>query len=257
MLLTYRKFSLPIHSHHHEEAGRNCLSNWFLPKIYIGCHENRRIAGLVRIPRHTIINDLSLPADELFAQLQSQTRRGIRCAGRDQLFTLETDTTLEEFLPFTRNFARQRKLSLFELDALDQLPPENYRIYTMRYHGQIVISHLYFISTSKDVNRTTLFVSAVDLAFKEEYPQLQRKLGDANRLLHWQSICDFKNMGIRVYDWGGYSMDEGNKQLQGINHFKESFGGEVKPVSNYHTYFYHALKAAKNLQLFGRDHKQT
>jgi hypothetical protein len=247
MLLTYRKFFLPIHSYYHEELGRNHFSNWFLPKIYTGCHENRQIAGLVRIPRATITNDLSLTEEDLFGLLHSQTRRGIRCAQRDQLFRLETGTALEDFLPFVRTFARQRKLSLFELDVLDQLPPENFRIYTMRHDGQIIISHMYFISLAKNVSRATLFISASDLAFKRDNPQLHRKMGDANRLLHWQSMCDFKSMGILLYDWGGFSREEESIQMQGINRFKESFGGEVKPISNYHTYSYHVLKMARSM----------
>jgi lipid II:glycine glycyltransferase (peptidoglycan interpeptide bridge formation enzyme) len=52
-------------------------------------------------------------------------------------------------------------------------------------------------------------------------------IGRANRLLHWDDICFFKNNGFLIYDMGGYSMDKDNEELQAINKFKEGFGGEI------------------------------
>lgn len=246
MLLAYRKFGLPIYHHYHEEKRQWQLADLMLPKVYIGCHARQSLRGLIRIPRHTIVNDLTLPQEQLFARLHTQTRRGIRRARREQLFAPETGTALDEFLPFARTFARQRKLSLFELEQVSELPDTDYRIYSMRLGGKLIISHLFFVSVDAQVRRATLYVSAVDQQFKHGHPLLQRKMGDANRLLHWQSMCDFKALGVELYDWGGFANGmSADKQLQGIDRFKASFGGEARPVSNYHSPLYHLIKTVR------------
>ena len=53
----------------------------------------------------------------------------------------------------------------------------------------------------------------------------------ANKRLHWEDICLFKNEGKEVYDWGGISSLE---NPNGIDAFKCKFGGS--PLSYYNVY---------------------
>jgi lipid II:glycine glycyltransferase (peptidoglycan interpeptide bridge formation enzyme) len=71
--------------------------------------------------------------------------------------------------------------------------------------------------------------------FRESDDSAYRNLvGRANRLLHWDDICYFKNEGCRTYDLGGISMDKSNMETQAINKFKESFGAAV--IKEYKSY---------------------
>jgi lipid II:glycine glycyltransferase (peptidoglycan interpeptide bridge formation enzyme) len=51
--------------------------------------------------------------------------------------------------------------------------------------------------------------------------------GRANRLLHWEDILYFKNQGYEIYDLGGITLDESNKEGQAIAKFKRCFGGTL------------------------------
>ena len=51
----------------------------------------------------------------------------------------------------------------------------------------------------------------------------------------------FKNIGFEVYDWGGIAYGTENKSLQGINKFKESFGGQIIEQFNFYSPLYYII----------------
>lgn len=55
----------------------------------------------------------------------------------------------------------------------------------------------------------------------------QSLVGRANRYHHWQDILRFKDLGISIYDFGGWYVGKTDQKLLNINNFKEEFGGEV------------------------------
>jgi lipid II:glycine glycyltransferase (peptidoglycan interpeptide bridge formation enzyme) len=52
-------------------------------------------------------------------------------------------------------------------------------------------------------------------------------IGRANRLLHWEDILYFKDQGYEIYDLGGVTLNQSNKEGQAIARFKECFGGSL------------------------------
>lgn len=57
---------------------------------------------------------------------------------------------------------------------------------------------------------------------EDEDGQTKNLIGMANRLLHFEEMKYFKNIGLEVYDWGGAGKEE---EVIHITEFKKSFGG--------------------------------
>ena len=58
-------------------------------------------------------------------------------------------------------------------------------------------------------------------------------IGRANRALHYLNMLNFKDRGITTYDLGGYALGTQDPELQEVNEFKDSFGGQLIEESNY------------------------
>jgi hypothetical protein len=58
----------------------------------------------------------------------------------------------------------------------------------------------------------------------------------------YDDMIHFKEKNYKIYDFGGYALNTQIKSLQGINDFKESFGGLMKVCHSYYTYLYYFLK---------------
>ena len=92
--------------------------------------------------------------------------------------------------------------------------------------GEIIAAHTYLVD--KELGIARLWHSA-SKRFDEKYDSYL--VGRANKMLTYQEIIFFKEKGYKIFDFGGYNTDSQN--LQGINSFKLSFGGEVVPCYNY------------------------
>lgn len=55
-------------------------------------------------------------------------------------------------------------------------------------------------------------------------------IGRANRLLHYNDMCELKLLNVKNYDWGGIVS---STQPNGIDRFKMDFGGTVYEYYNY------------------------
>jgi lipid II:glycine glycyltransferase (peptidoglycan interpeptide bridge formation enzyme) len=80
--------------------------------------------------------------------------------------------------------------------------------------------------------RARLFYSASHFR-KSEDSELRNLIGRANRLLHWEDIRFFKEMGLSCYDFGGWYGGREDVEKLAINQFKESFGGEKQREYTY------------------------
>jgi FemAB family len=64
----------------------------------------------------------------------------------------------------------------------------------------------------------------------------ERFFSEAARLLYWEQMLYFRERGIHYLDIGGYAPATDDSKMQGINHFKDSFGGQLLEESNYTSY---------------------
>ena len=88
------------------------------------------------------------------------------------------------------------------------------------------------------------------LLFREHSDSTLRNcIGRANRFHHWQDMLRFKQLGVSIYDFGGWY--EGNSDVERlrINNFKSGFGGVV--VENHNCVQLITLKARTLLVVGG------
>ena len=96
--------------------------------------------------------------------------------------------------------------------------------------GSVLVWHAYYVSCAR-----ARIIHSVSIR-AGLHPAVRNHIGRANRYHHWRDMLELKAAGIRLYDFGGWSPDPKNRKRQGINRFKEEFGGVL-------THEYNCLKA--------------
>lgn len=88
--------------------------------------------------------------------------------------------------------------------------------------GERLVYHLFY----RDAKRVRSVHSA-SLYTETSSKDGQRAIGRANRLLVWNCMLHYRDMGITLFDLGGWYSGATNAALLGVNKFKQSFGGTV------------------------------
>ena len=217
----------------HIEAGEklkcDILSYHDLKEPIIGVKNN-----IIIRKAQTLVNDLTLSTEELFSKFKSDTRTKIRRAQKKGVVTkfyssadlLAQSEILDEFIEVHHQF-------LISKNMKGKLKKDKFKAYceanmlalsiatqdgnNIGYHSYVVNGQI-----ARGLYLAYLFSNKDQAANKS-------LIGDANRLLHWEEMCKFKELGFTIYDWGGYSKLE---RLKNVNKFKEEFGG--KKEDRYH-----------------------
>jgi hypothetical protein len=189
---------------------------------------------------YTILIDLSKNDKELLSLLRKNTRYEInRAREKDNIKCVtffeknENDREkISKYMDFYNVFALSKNRSSIKFSDLKQFYDN--RTICIRYaakeddESEILTMHAYIVSdnTARLHQSSSLFRNSGD----SEYKNLVAR---ANRLLHWDDILYFKNIGLAVYDLGGWYGGQTLKEQLLINQFKESFGGEKKREYSY------------------------
>ncbi|HEY9670771.1 MAG TPA: hypothetical protein V6D11_04955 [Waterburya sp.] len=180
---------------------------------------------------YTLLLDLTQEQDKLWKNLKKDNRYKIRRAAEKDRVSYEfweriDSFILEEFLNFHKRFTSQQGLKSLSKVAISRLRtyadagvlnvsqvksqegnPLTWRVY---YQGKNRVFPLHSASLRSSTDAS--------------YNQL---VGRANRYHRWQDILRFKNLGVLLYDFGGWYANTTNQHLLNINNFKEEFGGEL------------------------------
>jgi lipid II:glycine glycyltransferase (peptidoglycan interpeptide bridge formation enzyme) len=175
---------------------------------------------------YTIFINLEKDKDEIFSEFDKTTKYQINKAeNKDniQIVTIDEKKQKNEFYTFYNAFAKTKNLSpisQFDTDML--IENDMVKIRAAISNNEILVYHSYIISNKRArlMNSASLFRDSADTDFKS-------LIGRANRLLHWDDICYFKENGYLIYDLGGYCMDKKDEVKQAINKFKKGFGGDI------------------------------
>lgn len=182
----------------------------------------------------TLVNDLTLSTEELFSKFKSDTRTKVRRAQKKGIVTkfyssadlLAQSEILDEFIEAHHQFLisknmkgklKKNKLQAYCKANMLAITTATHNGNNMGYHSFIVNGQI-----ARGLYLASLYRNKDQAADKN-------LIGDANRLLHWEDMCRFKELGYSTYDWGGYSKLE---ELKNVNRFKEEFGG--KKEDRYH-----------------------
>jgi hypothetical protein len=186
------------------------------------------IPGLEFNEEYTIVIDLTKDRDELWKTISRENRYKIRrAAEKDEIvyeFWERVDPDLlNNFFDFHAQFTASqglKKLGRSRLIGYADAGVLNVS-HTKSKEGDPLNWHIYY----RGKNRVFMLHSAsIRSSTNTSYNQM---LGRANRYHRWQDLLTFKNLGILIYDLGGWQAKTTDEKLLNINKFKEEFGGKV------------------------------
>src|SRR5260221_12828816 len=172
-----------------------------------------------------MVTDLSAGPDAIAEKFGKDCRYKIRRAetkdGLRMEFITDPESRLDEFSAFFDAFARQR--SQCPCDRKCLLAACNARqlvLTSASQNGEALVWHAYLTSGR------AAWLQYTGSCFRNKENDYRALVGRANRWLHWREMLQFKEMGIKRYDWGGLFEDESIPENAGINRFKKDFGGQ-------------------------------
>ncbi|SDD76222.1 hypothetical protein SAMN05216464_102497 [Mucilaginibacter pineti] len=185
------------------------------------------VAGYRKEAFFTKVIDISAPVTAIEANFDKNTAYEIRRAAKDGVTSI-MGTGIKPFIEFYNSFALTKGLKKLNKDFYKYKP---HLFITKAVHqGQDIVMHAYIRDNA--LQRVRLLHSA-SLFRNENDTQLKAVAGRANRLLHFDDICFFKQLGFKIYDLGGYAHDTKDTELLKINKFKDSFGGTLLQETDY------------------------
>jgi len=196
------------------------------------CKGRFDVQGFTCTPGLTLVINLTEDLDVLWKKLKPQCRQQINRAQRQDI-KITINKYYEEFYHIFRLFQSQKRgyglpfgIGLPSLDTLKRCGT----LFTAESQGEIIGGHLFL--QGQTTFKSYLSASKRLGTEKERY----HLIGNANRLMYWESIKYAKGQGLQEFDWGGmWSDEEANADVsrQNINQFKRSFGGEMVQFYNY------------------------
>lgn len=199
------------------------------PTVYYQTAASGPRPGLVRKPFHTLVSPLLGDPDSWLSAMSSTTRNEIKQAAKAG--TGGEVAELPTFLEFFNAFAAEKGIEGTNLDKLASFGSA-LRLTAARLGDRILAMHALVVDPEAGRGRLLLSASArfLDAADKTQ-------VGKANRWLHWWDMTLLAGEGLTTYDWGGYAKETEDPARQGINRFKEAFGGTPVEESHYFPFY--------------------
>ncbi|MCD6239311.1 MAG: GNAT family N-acetyltransferase [Thermotogae bacterium] len=188
------------------------------------CKNKVDIKGFIREEFTTLIIDLTQDLDVIWKNMsKSSCRYAINRAQRDGV-KIKLNQNYEEFYEIVHSFRKAKGLPAHP-EKIDFM--KKYGIlFVAEFDGEIIGGNLYIADKN---NIRWLTGASKRLGVNREKATL---IGNANRLILWETIKYAKEKGIREFDMGGYyTGGDTNDPRYTINIFKKSFGGVL--TTNY------------------------
>lgn len=205
---------------------RPCDVSGFDRVIFRECRAKQDVPGFQRSDFTTLVIDTGQDLDTLWkAMSHSNCRKPINRAIKSGV-TVKVDQRYEEFAAINRKFRKDKGLDagLLSIDYMKRYGT----LFVTEYDGQ-VLSGLFCLRDNERMMQ--LYTGSKRL---EAIGEDQNFIGNANKLMIWESIRYAKEHGIEEYDWGGYYTGVApDPQKEQINVFKKRFGGEIATRYNY------------------------
>lgn len=188
----------------------------------------------VSVPFHTLITDLTVSTEEMHSSINKTVQYQIRRNAKDSV-TCKVFTSQEMLLNHLvieqladlyeimyREKGNKKSLNMRQIQAY--LKRDSIVLTGVFEEDKPLVFHSYIVGE----DQVRLLHSVSDFRSESADASL---IARANKRLHWEDICMFKNQGKKIYDWGGISsLDNPN----GIDEFKLKFGGS--PLTYYNIY---------------------
>ena len=133
---------------------------------------------------------------------------------------IKVNQDYDTFFTINSEFRKLKGLPAYNVDV--EYMKKNGILFCSEFQGKIIGGQLY-LSDGKNI-RWLLSASRR----LEENSNIGRISGNANRLMVWEAIKYAKDGGMNIFDVGGYyTGKKPEPQKEGINMFKNSFGGKL------------------------------
>lgn len=171
---------------------------------------------------YTLLIDLSKSLDSIRLDIYHRTLTEINSFISNQnfdhtvLFNLP-EKELEHFINLFDIFASKRNIH----------PAEKFRLKAYNKNGILAVSFIKQANKFIYINfyRVTSERATNLSSFQPENNSdlNSTAIGRAHRAIHWLDIVKFKNLGVKIYDFGGWYAGDSDKTLLNVNTFKEQF----------------------------------
>jgi len=204
----------------------NCFTT-----VYKQSAQCKPAAGYKREAFYTKIIDLSQEENAIQRGFKKNTLYEVNRAVRDGVLTT-VENNHKNFLTFYNLFAPTKNLSPINSSKI-KCYGQNLIVTKAIYENLDIVMHSYVVDST--LKRVRLLHTA-SLYRNEDSVEMKAIIGRANRLLHFTDMCHFKKLGFTEYDLGGYALNTEDKVLEGINRFKDGFGGFLREESDFLPY---------------------
>lgn len=192
----------------------------------ISHRQSRRPVGRCT-PFSTVLIDLSLDEEQIFAAFKKEARQEIRRCEKDgvrhESWLHPDEETLDEYCLFYDEFAASKNLPLAPRGKLHEYAAGGRLMLTRAVHEDKVLLWHSFVMTGK---RCRGLQSASHSRLVED-KSFRQMVGRSNRFCHWHDMLIARSLGFLEYDLGGWYAGSENAELVRVNKFKEEFGGKV------------------------------
>lgn len=197
--------------------------------VYYQAKSTLPARGFVREVKHTKFINLLGSEDDIFEQIGKNTKPKIKRAISEGGLRFGLIDQPDEVRDLYNQFA-----------AGKGRPPLDERVFRSYWPRMVaakisadadaLVMHAFLID--EGLKRANHLYSA-SLFRSTDDSERRGLIGRANRALHYLNMLNFKDRGLTTYDLGGYALGTQDPELQEINEFKDSFGGQLVEESNY------------------------
>ena len=175
---------------------------------------------------HTLTTDLTRSLDDIWKGMsKSNCRKPINHAMKSGV-TIRRNENYEEFYSLYQQLRKTKGFNSNNL-SIDYLKQYG-TLFTAVYEGDVLGGMVYLEDES-----TLMEIVTASKRFEGD-KEKRNFVGSANKMLIWEAMQYAKAKGIKEYDHGGfYDGAVKDEQLERINNYKQSFGGQFSVKYNY------------------------
>ncbi len=197
--------------------------------IYYQARSTAPARGFIREVKHTKFISLLGSEDDLFDQLGTHTKPKIKRALSEGGLRFSVVENRDEVRDLYNEFARGKGRPPLDERSFHAYWPKMLAT-KISADGDSLVMHAFLVD--EPLKRANHIYSA-SLFRSTDDSERRSLIGRANRTLHYLNMLNFKDRGLAIYDLGGYALNTKDPELQEVNEFKDSFGGQLVEESNY------------------------
>jgi len=190
--------------------------------VNVFSYENVDVPGFKKKTGLTTVIDLTKSEEELRAALRKRFIREQMEKGKKNGVTVCVGIDWHEFVPVYEEFRKGKRI------ASDDPRVFAHCLVAGAYYDGTLVSGGAFVADG-------IHIRALALASRRfaSDGRMREVVGQANRMLIWETILWAKREGYHLFDLGGIAPESADPTERSLAEFKEAFGGERKPCYYY------------------------